>query len=71
MNTFWEQFPIVSYSACKPMHLNMYLDGLLKIAVYVVVYMGWSLFFKPEAFVYATSVIPQKMKFWERNRFHK
>lgn len=39
------------------MHLNMYWDGLLKLLVVVVVYLGWSFVFKPEAYKYFLTII--------------
>lgn len=46
---------------------NMYLNGLLMLIVYILIYMGWSLFFKPESYTYFLTIIPNKYKFWERN----
>ena len=39
-------------------HLDMYLDGVLKLIVYVALYVGWSLVAKPEAFQYFVTLIP-------------
>ncbi len=40
---------LVSYGACSFFSLSMYVDSIVKIAVYVLVYMGWTYIFKPEA----------------------
>lgn len=59
---------VISYCLCIPLQLNIYVDGLLKIVIYLFVYMGWSLIFKPNAFVYALSLIPEKIKFWNKKQ---
>lgn len=59
---------IISYGVGYLLHLNMYFDGLVKIAVYLVVYLGWSLIFKPESYTYFLTIIPKKFRFWERNK---
>lgn len=40
-----------------PLHLSLYADGLLKSAIFLLVYFGWSLIFKPDAFKYTLSVV--------------
>lgn len=40
---------LVSYGACSFFSMSMYVDSIVKIAVYVLVYMGWTYIFKPEA----------------------
>lgn len=45
---------------------NVYLDGLLKIVLYVFLYMGWSLIVRPESYQYTLTIIPSKFKFWEK-----
>lgn len=79
---FWRQirdlFPIaitssiaaiVSYGIGYLLHLNLYPDGLLKLFVYFVVYLGWSFIFKPEAYTYFLTVIPGRFKL--KNRIKK
>lgn len=34
------------------LHLDMYLDGVVKLVIYAALYVGWSFLFKPEAFHY-------------------
>ena len=36
---------------------EMYVDGILKLVLYVMIYLGWSLLFKPEAYVFAKNNI--------------
>ncbi len=47
---------------------NMYLNGLLMLVVYLLIYMGWSVVFKPESYTYFLTVIPAKFRFWERKK---
>jgi O-antigen/teichoic acid export membrane protein len=56
----------LSYGVGYLLHLDLYLDGLVKLWVYVVVYLGWSFLFKPEAYTYFLSVIPNKIKFFKK-----
>lgn len=53
------------------LHLSMYPDGLVKVGVYAIIYLGWSFIFKPEAYTYFLTIIPAKFRFWERNRKKK
>lgn len=48
------------------LHLNMYLDALVKTSVYLLLYLGWVILFKPKVLEYFLSVIPKRFKFWER-----
>lgn len=57
---------IISYIVSYVLHLSMYFDGIVKLVVFVIIYMGWSLIFKPESYTYCLSSIPKKMKIWER-----
>lgn len=59
---------VVSYGVGYLLHLNLYADGLVKLFVYVIIYLGWSIFFKPESYTYFLSVIPKKFRILERKR---
>ena len=37
--------------------LGLYLDGVVKAAIFLATYFGWSLLFKPEAYTYSLSVL--------------
>lgn len=39
------------------LHVGLYADGIIKTVVFALVYMGWSVIFKPEAYKYTLSVI--------------
>ena len=59
---------IVSYACGCFLHLSLYADGAFKLAVYLLIYLGWSFIFKPEAFTYSMSIIPQKFRFIGKKR---
>jgi O-antigen/teichoic acid export membrane protein len=50
---------------CK---LGLYFDGLLKFSIFIIVFIGWALLFKPESYRYFLTVIPERFKFWQRNK---
>ena len=62
---------VVAYFVGRLLGLSMYPDGIVKFFVYVILYMGWSLIFKPEAYNYFLTIIPSKFRFWDRNRNKK
>jgi hypothetical protein len=39
------------------LHLPLYFDALLKMLVFIAVYMGWSLLFKPESYLYIKLIV--------------
>lgn len=47
----------VAYGVGDLFHLSVYPDGIVKFAVYLIVYLGWSFLFKPEAYTYFCSII--------------
>lgn len=47
----------VSYETAELCHLSVYFDGLVKLLIYIIVYLGWSFVFKLEALIYTKSVI--------------
>jgi uncharacterized membrane protein YfcA len=57
---------IISYGCGYLLNLDMYPDGIVKLIVYLAIYLGWSFVFKPEAYTYSMSIIPAKFKFWEK-----
>ena len=55
---------LIAYGISSLMKFPLYPDGILKLAVYAVAYIGWSLLFKPEAYVYFnTIIVPMVKKF--------
>lgn len=59
---------LVCYGIGYLLHLDMYPDGIVKLLVYVLIYLGWSFIFKPEAYTYFLTTIPSKFKFWEKTK---
>lgn len=47
----------ISYETAELCHLSIYLDGLVKLFIYIIAYAAWSLLFKPEAFLYTKSIV--------------
>ncbi len=45
------------------LHLHMYLDGLMKVVVFLIIYLGWSFIAKPESFL---SIRSMASPFWEK-----
>lgn len=56
----------VSYVITSMLNLSLYPDGIVKFVICIVLYMAWSLIFKPEAFTYTLTMIPAKYRFWEK-----
>ena len=48
---------IVAYGVGYFLNLSLYPDGIVKIAVYAIIYLGWSFIFKPEAYNYFIGII--------------
>lgn len=46
-----------SYFGTPLLDLSLYLDGLVKAIVFIAIYLGWSLLFKPEAYKYSLSIL--------------
>jgi hypothetical protein len=57
---------VISYLLGRLIGLGMYLDGAFTMLIFIILYMGWSLVFKPEAYTYTLSIIPSKFRFWEK-----
>lgn len=61
----------VSYGVGALLHLDMYPDGLLKAGIYAVVYLGWSFIFKPEAYTYSLTIIPDRFNLIKKLKKNK
>ena len=42
--------------------LNLYVEGGLKVLLFLAIYLGWSFLFKPEAFKYIKSIVTPYLK---------
>ena len=60
-----------SYGVGYLLHLSMYPDGLVKAGVYVAIYLGWSFIFKPEAYTYFLTIIPDRFKLFKKLKKNK
>jgi O-antigen/teichoic acid export membrane protein len=61
----------ISYGVGYLLHLDLYPDGLVKAFVYAVIYLGWSFIFRPEAYTYFLTIIPDRFNFIKRKRKRK
>lgn len=78
-NQLFDLFPVIcvsciaaaiSYYTCATLNLPIYEDGLLKLIVFAIIYIGWSVIFKPESYGYFFSVVdPLSKKL--KNKRHK
>lgn len=76
----WDLFPVLSasvvcallsYGCGYLLHFGMYSDGIVKLLVYVALYMGWSFIFKPDAFNYFVDVINPLLSKLRRRKNNK
>ena len=56
----------ISYGVSSLLHLSLYPDGIIRLVVFLVIYLGWSFIFKPECYTYTLSIIPARLRFWEK-----
>lgn len=55
---------IVSFFVVTLLGLNVYVDGALKLLLFLLFYLGWSHFFQPESYTYTRSILqPMITKF--------
>lgn len=52
----------ISYAAGKYLLLSIYYDGVVKIIIFMAIYIGWSLIFKPESYLYLKNAITSLIK---------
>ena len=50
----------ISFGSGYLLKLSLYPDGIVKFLVYVIIYLSWSIIFKPEAYTYFISILPFK-----------
>lgn len=48
---------LTGYLSSSFFELGFYIDGLVKVLVFVAIYLGWSVMFKPETYTYTLSVL--------------
>ena len=59
---------VAAYFVGRMLNLSMYPDGIVKLVIYVMIYMGWSLIFRPEAYNYFLTIIPKRFRIWEKKK---
>ena len=59
---------VISFIVGYFCQLSLYLDGLLKFAIFAMIYVGWVLVFKPESYQYFLTIIPDRFRFWEKQK---
>lgn len=57
---------LFSFGCSYMIGLSMYWDGFVRLIVFLLVYLGWSFIFKPESYMYFLTILPSKIKFWEK-----
>ena len=57
---------LVSFGVGRFINDNMYLQGLVMLVVYLIIYGGWSVVFKPESYRFFLSIIPVSLRFGEK-----
>ena len=57
---------VVAYGVGALLHLSVYPDGIVRFAVYLAVYLGWSVIFKPEAYTYFLTIIKPVLNKFKR-----
>ena len=58
----------VSYWGGGALHLGLYPDGLIKALLFVAIYAGWSLAFKPEAYRFTSSFAGPYLRSFFKNK---
>lgn len=59
---------IISYGIGYLLNLSLYPDGIIKLVIYVIIYYGWSIIFRPESYMYFFSIIPSRFRFWKKTK---
>ena len=57
---------IISYGLASVLNLGLYADGVIKVVVVLLVYIAWSVMFKPEAYSYTLTIIPERFRVWDK-----
>lgn len=54
------------YASTYFLDLNIYVKAIIELTVYLIIYLGWSFLFKPDAYTYTLSIIPERLKINKR-----
>lgn len=47
----------ISYGCGLLLNLGLWADGIVKLLIFVIIYLGWSFVFKPEAFIFTKNIV--------------
>lgn len=50
---------VISYYSIGIMNFGLYMDGLCKAVIFGIIYIGWSIIFKPDSYSYTLSIIQE------------
>lgn len=53
---------IITIFVTNSYNLSLYTDGIIKLLIFLSIYIGWSLYFKPESFTYFMSIVKSVIK---------
>ena len=59
---------VVCYFIGRLLSLDMYSEGAIEVVLYLFIYLGWALIFKPESYNYFLSIIPARFNFGGRGK---
>lgn len=62
---------VISYVIVRPFALSLYIGGVVKITIYLTIYMGWSFIAKPESYMYcreAAMILIRRLQVFFINR---
>ena len=48
---------VITYFCINYFNMGLFADGALKLMLYVILYMGWSFIFKPEAYMFSKGIV--------------
>lgn len=60
---------VVAHVIVSLLQLPLYLDGVLKLSIYTIAYLGWSFISKPEAFLYTQSILTPLLTKLKRKKY--
>ena len=62
---------VFSYLVSRFFQLGLYGDGILRLVLYLTVYLGWSFIYKPTAYTYFSDIVISKIKGIKPHRINR
>ena len=56
---------LICYILGRFLSLNLYVEGLVELCLFIILYLIWTFIFKPKAYSYLLMIIPQKYKLYK------